>query len=149
MPNSKNDEEVQKAWSYLKDRFGVEKKELNTDIRKINGDFWLLKDTNEDISSFEFETKGIRCIRDMNIGLKPTTYFIQYLGDKITNNRVDLNKRELETLLDREMIERTMAEKGYVALFYKDKAIGCGFYKDELISSRIPKGRSKEFKQLI
>jgi len=145
LPNSKKKNNSEKAWKYLEDRFGVVREDTDFSIRKVNGDFWA--STYSDINpDFSFETQGIRFVRDMKIGLKPTTYAIQSLDKLIEKNRVDLSDDELKALLDREMIERKMEEKGYVALFYKDRALGCGFYKDNLISSRIPKGRSKELK---
>lgn len=129
MPNSD-------AREYIENRFGIE---LEGELYH-RGDYWYCREPEE-----KYETNGIRAIRDMDIGLKPTTYFLQLVGHEIEKNRVELSREELETLLDREMIEnKNIDEKGYVALFYNGKCLGCGFYKDELISSRIPKGRGNE-----
>jgi len=103
------------------------------------GDYWYCREPRE-----KYETNGIRAIRDMDIGLKPTTYFLQLIQDKITKNKIHLNEKEFKALLNNEMIEKNMGEKGYVALFYNERCIGCGFYKDNLISTRIPKGRAQE-----
>lgn len=134
MPSSAN-----KAEKYLKDRFGVDVSDLT--LKKVNGDYWLASSLQSDL---EFETEGIRAVRVMDIGLKPTTYLLQLLDDKITCNVIDLDKKELETLEEGGMIQREMDEKGYVALKFEDRIIGCGLYKDELVSSRIPEGRMKE-----
>ena len=134
MPSS-----VNKAEKYLKDRFGVDVSDLT--LKKVNGDYWL---TSSQQSGLEFETEGIRAVRVMDIGLKPTTYLLQLLDDKITCNVIDLDKKELETLEEGGMIQREMDEKGYVALKFEDRIIGCGLYKDELVSSRVPEGRMKE-----
>ena len=85
----------------------------------------------------------------MDIGLKPTSYFLQLIQDEIEKNRVDVSREELEALLTGDMIEYSGLEKGYVALFFEDRCIGCGFYMDELISSRVPEGRGKELSKAL
>lgn len=129
-------------------RFGVKKKDLSEfGIEKVAGDYWLHTEQN---TNLEFETKGIRCLRDTGRGLKPTTYILQLFENEIKKNKVKLDHEELIKLLKREeMIERNREEEGYVALEYQDRIIGCGYYKNEKVSSRIPKGRSKELKKII
>ncbi|QGA80574.1 hypothetical protein [Candidatus Nanohalobium constans] len=134
MPNSRN-----KAKKYLEERFGVETKELT--LKEISGDFWL---TSSEESNLEFETEGIRAVRVMDIGLKPTTYLLQLLDDEISRNVIEVNEKEMKTLEEGGMIQRTMGKKGYIALKFQGRVIGCGLYKDELVSSRIPEGRMKE-----
>lgn len=136
------------AWEYLGERFGVRKEDLpGFRIEKISGDYWL--HTEKDIE-LEFETKGIRCVRDTGRALKPTTYILQLLENEIEKNIVKVDREELVDLLDREeMIDREMEEEGYVALEYEDRIIGCGYYKNEKVSSRIPKGRSKELRKIL
>jgi NOL1/NOP2/sun family putative RNA methylase len=136
------------AWEYLEKKFGVEKNNLlGFRIEKISGDYWLHTEKNVDL---EFETKGIRCLRDTGRGLKPTTYILQLLENKIRENIVEVDKEELIDLLDRrEMIDREMKDEGYVALKYQERIIGCGYYKNQKVSSRIPKGRSQELKKII
>lgn len=123
------------AREYVNERFGAK---LEGDFY-YNGDYWYCREPEE-----RYETNGIRAVRDMDIGLKPTTYFLQLIEDKIEKNRVDLSREELEALLTGDMIEFSDLEKGYVALFFEDRCIGCGFYMDELISSRVPEGRGEE-----
>ena len=123
------------AREYVKERFGTE---LEGEFH-YNGDFWYCREPQE-----RYETNGIRAVRDMDIGLKPTTYFLQLIEDKIEENRVDLSIEELEALLTGDMIEYSGLKKGYVALFFEGLCIGCGFYMHELISSRVPEGRGEE-----
>lgn len=123
------------AEKYLKERFGVG---LDAEFH-YNGDYWLCRKPED-----RYETNGVRAVRDMDIGLKPTTYFLQLVEDRIEKNRVELSKKEFKALLKGEMIEREMSEKGYVALFYEGRCFGCGFYMDNLISTRIPEGRAEE-----
>lgn len=128
------------AREYLKERFGVDSK----GEFYYKGDYWYCQEPEE-----RYETNGIRAIRDMDIGLKPTTYFLQLIEDKIEKNRVDLSGEELKALLNGGMIEYSGLEKGYVALFFENRCIGCGFYMDELISSRVPEGRGEELLDML
>lgn len=74
---------------------------------------------------------------------------MQFLGDRIEKNLVELDRDELLQLLDEEMVERKDFETGYVALKFDGKMMGCGFYKNGKVSSRIPKNRARELKQII
>ena len=120
---------------YVKERFSAE---LDGEFY-YNGDFWYCRGPEE-----RYETNGIRAVRDMDIGLKPTSYFLQLIQEEIEKNRVDVSREELVALLTGDMIEYSGLEKGYVALLFEDRCIGCGFYMDELISSRVPEGRGEE-----
>lgn len=148
MPNSEN-KDVEKAWNYIEKRFGVEKTDLeNYRIKKVAGDYWLISEDVE--TQLEVETYGFRFVRITGRGLKPTTYALQFLGDRISNNIVELDKQEFLDLLNRrEMVPREMEEKGYVALSFEDQIVGCGYYMNETVSSRIPKGRGKELADII
>jgi NOL1/NOP2/fmu family ribosome biogenesis protein len=128
-----------KAEKYMQKRFGIQKNEIN--LEKINGDYWHCPETT---SGLETKTRGIRAVRDMEIGLKPTTYFLQLIQNKITKSKTEITKKELKAFNQDEMIQRKMNKKGYIAIIYENQVIGCGFYMDQLISSRIPEGRLKE-----
>lgn len=151
MPGSENREKVkvEDAWNYLENRFGIREEELeNYKIVKKAGDFWLT--SKEDEPDLEYETVGIRFLRDTGKYIKPTTYGLQILGDEITSAKTTVSKEELITLLDGDMIERELGiEKGYVVIKYQGRVVGCGLYKDELVSSRISTGRAGELKNLL
>lgn len=123
----------------MEERFGVDADTIN--LERVNGDYWLC---SEETSGLETETRGIRAVRDMDIGLKPTTYLLQLLQDEISKNVIELSQKDLESFNEDEMIEREMSKKGYVALKFQDRIIGCGFYMDGLVSNRIPEGRLQE-----
>lgn len=126
----------------MRDRFGVDIDEMEgLEFREVSGDVWL---ASEEETSLEPETQGLRAVRVMDIGLKPTTYLLQLLGGKISRNVVEVDEKEFKALLSGAMIERSLDEKGYVAIKFDGKVFGCGFYMDELVSSRIPEGRAKE-----
>ncbi|MFB6116824.1 MAG: hypothetical protein ABEK10_04925 [Candidatus Nanosalina sp.] len=151
MPGSESREDlaVEDAWNYLEERFKVRKKDLEGfEIVKRSGDFWLV--SAGDFPDLEFETEGIRFLRDTGKYLKPTTYGLQILDSKVSSARVEVSAEELEVLLDGDMIERELdVGKGYVAIVYDDKVIGCGLYKGELASSRISRGRAEELRNIM
>lgn len=151
MPGSENREKVvvEDAWNYIEERFGINKEELEDyKIIKKAGDFWLT--SQDDEPDLEYETVGIRFLRDTGKYIKPTTYGLQILGDRIESSNLEVSKDELMTLLNGDMIERDMGiEKGYVAIIYGGRVIGCGLYKDELVSSRISTGRAGELENLL
>lgn len=148
LPNSEN-KEVEKAWNYIEQRFGVKKSEIeNYDIKRVAGDYWLI--SNQVDTDLEVETHGFRFVRITGRGLKPTTYALQFLGEKVSDNTVELNKEEFLDLLNRtEMVPREMENEGYVALRYEGQIVGCGYYMNEKVSSRIPKGRGKELADVL
>lgn len=127
---------------YLVNRFGVKKHEIEKfELKEVSGDVWI---SPSERSGLETETSGIRAVRFMDIGLKPTTYLLQLLGDRISRNLVETDEEEFKSLLKGDMIEREMSKKGYVAISFDGDIYGCGFYMDELVSSRIPEGRADE-----
>jgi len=111
-----------------------------------SGDVWIVSSETE--TELEVETSGIRFLRSTGQGLKPTTYALQLLGQHIDKNVVEVNQEQFEMLLKREgMVDKQVDEEGYVALKFDDRIVGCGFYKDSVVSSRIPKGRSEQLLQ--
>lgn len=135
-----------KAWDYIEQRFGVSGQELEGFVMENrSGDIWITTGERDR----ESQTEGFRFLRDTKHGFKPTTYALQFLGDRISQNRVKVDREELEVLLEGGMIERVMDEKGYVAIVFDGKVFGCGLYKDELVSSRVPKGRGGELLKIM
>jgi NOL1/NOP2/sun family putative RNA methylase len=133
-----------KAERYMEDGFGVDPERLN--LEKINGDYWLC---SKQTSGLETETRGIRAVRDMDIGLKPTTYFLQLLQGEIERSIVKVSEEDLEAFSEDKMIQREIDQKGYVALEFESRILGCGFYMDGLVSSRIPEDRLEELIKAI
>lgn len=147
--SSSSGSSVGDAWGYIRQRFGVERSDLDQySLVQKSGDIWLVSRGLE--TELETETEGFRFIRVTDRGLKPTTYALQFLGDLISKNVVEIEKEELLKLLRREeMIDRDLDEDGYVALKYGERIVGCGMYKADVVSSRVPKGRGKELAQIL
>lgn len=138
-----------RGWEYLENRFGVRREKLeNYRLEERSGDLWLVSGQLK--TGLEAETVGFRFIRQTGRGLKPTTYALQFLGDRIEKNLVTVEREELVKLLEREeMVERKRESDGYVALKFEERIIGCGFYKAGKVSSRVPKGRGKELARTL
>lgn len=149
MPGSENRKiEVEKAYSFFRERFGVEVGQMDGfRLERISGDFWLVSDNDQDL---EAETRGLRALRDTGKYLKPTTYVLQLFDDELEKNVVELEKDELKAVLEEEdMIEAEASSKGYVAIKYEGRVIGCGLYKDDVVSSRVSRGRAGELSDLL
>ena len=150
MPGSESEStDVEEVWNYIQERFGIGKDDLRDfKIKKVAGDYWLISEDVE--TQLEVETYGFRFIRETGRGLKPTTYALQFLDDKISKNVVELDRKEFLQLLRREeMVPREMDSEGYVALKFDGQVVGCGYYMNEKVSSRIPKGRGNELADII
>lgn len=142
MHRSKND-----AWNYLEERFGVSREDLQDySLERSSGDFWLVSSEAE--TGLEVETYGFRFLRDQQPGLKPTTYALQFLGDLIGSSRVELDSEQFLGLLSGEELERDIS-RGYVALVYDGKVVGCGLAREETLESVIPSGRAGELADII
>jgi hypothetical protein len=131
------------AWDYLADRFGVRRGEVAGELIMQSGDAWLSS------SDVDCETPGVRFVRFTGIGPKPTTYALQLLGAAVERNRVELSERELERLLNGEMLDKGAESEGYVALVFRGRTVGCGLYRDGVVSSRISKSRAAQLRPLI
>lgn len=138
-----------KGWRYLEERFGVREFDLEGyELRERSGDLWLVSKDVE--TNLNIEVHGVRLIRFTGIGLKPTTYGLQMLDPYIEKNTVKMSKEETVKMLKREeMIERSLDEEGYVALKFSGLTIGCGFYRDGKVSSRVPNSRGEELAEIL
>jgi len=126
---------------YLEDRFGEEEILEEYRFEERSGDFWVIPEEME--LDEEYITAGIRAFRDTGIGIKPTTYFLQFLGERIERNVVDLDREELEKLVfERQSIDCELTP-GYVALRFRGEIIGCGLNRTDGLETQIPKGRAK------
>jgi len=149
LPNSENKQTTtEDAIKYLETRFEINPENLKGEIVKRSGDFWLTSTKKQ--PGLEYETEGIRVLRDTGKYLKPTTYGLQILGTDIASAKTKVSQKQLQTLLKGDMIQRKLeTQKGYIAIQHQGKIIGCGLYKNQLVSSRIPKGGAKELDKML
>jgi len=83
--------------------------------------------------------------------LKPTSWGLIFLNKQIKENKVDLKLEELIEILERQKIkfEKKELKEGYVAISFEDKVLGCGFFKNKLLVSQIPKAKRTELLNIL
>lgn len=139
---------ISEAWKYVEDRFGVSRGEMEGfELERSSGDLWLvsrgLPESEEDD-----ETRGLRFLRERRTGFKPTTYALQFLGDRIERSRVELEASELRQLLEGGSLDTDLS-RGYAALVFRDRVVGCGRCREGELESVIPKGRAEELLEIL
>lgn len=87
------------------------------------------------------QTLGIPLASATNLGLKPSTAFLQCFAAGIQANRVDLpdTGSVLTFLQGQSQPLSTQASPGYVHVQFKDFALGCGRYYQGRLQSQLPK----------
>lgn len=127
---------------YFEERFGVEPSFWDDYAAyEKSGSLWVV---SEEVSRREgFETAGIRALRRLRIGLKPTTYVLQFLGEELGSNVVDLDEEEFRrVVLNREVVSSDFS-RGYVALRFRGEVVGCGLVSGEGLETQVPKSRAE------
>ncbi len=138
-----------KVETYFKNRFGV-KKEFWKDYNfyEKGNSIWI---TSQELEpKDDFIAGGIRTLRYIGKKVKPTTYILQILDERIQKNTKHLDEKEAKTLiLKRKPIEESL-DPGYIALKLNNKVIGCGMmnHQNEL-KTQISKNRTKELQEIL
>lgn len=119
------------------------------DVYEKGGSLWVV---SKDMEMEEgFTVAGIRALRRLDAGFKPTTYMLQFLGRKLRKNIISLDEQKFKRIvLKRKRSERVPSlPSGYVALMYRNKIIGCGLVTPKGLESQIPKTRTKELRDVL
>lgn len=137
-----------RARTYFAETFGVEESFWEPyAFHERSGDIWLV--SGDMAVEDDSMAAGIRLLRDTGIGLKPTTYGLQLLGDAITERRMELSREELEELVfDRERLDCPLSN-GYVALVFDGTIIGCGLVTGRGLQTQVPKGRAQDLESML
>jgi len=133
---------------YFADRFGVNPGFWEDfTVYERSGSIWVSSaEVDHDDAAM---ASGLRALRDTNLGLKPTTYFLQFLDDAIERNVYELEDEELERLVfERETLECDM-DGGYVALRFRGRIIGCGLVTSRGLETQIPKSRGNDLEAML
>ena len=86
---------------------------------------------------------GLRILRRSPIGLKPTSTFMQLLGERITASRIEIEEiEELRRLVLGQAIQISHSD-GFVALSFCGDVLGCGAVREEKLRVLIPPARRK------
>ena len=109
------------ALALLREEFGVE--ELPGRLVCPSGDWWLT--TAPDLpQGVRVHALGVRLLRAQARGLKPTSFGLMLLGDRIRKRRVELTREELLALLHGRPLVREGVPPGYVALCLAGEVAG-------------------------
>jgi len=139
LPSS--DEQANEALTYLREHFGVE--ELPGRVVERGDSLWLTT-APEVPEGVKVHSLGIRLLRKQKKSLKPTSFGLMLLGDRIRAQRVNLSRSDLENLLQGRTLTRKDLTPGYVALCFEGDVLGCGHVKGGLLRCQIPRGRRQE-----
>ena len=141
MPGSENLKAV--VLTYFETHFGVAREVLAP---------LLFQERNEEIWAADAllppgitskRPSGLRILRRTPIGLKPTSTFLQLLGERITASRVEIEDvDELRRLILGRAI-RASCPNGFVAISFRGDVLGCGSVRGERLKALIPAGRRK------
>ncbi|MEM4598254.1 MAG: hypothetical protein QW400_01025 [Candidatus Diapherotrites archaeon] len=119
--------------------FGVKRELLeNYNIEKIGNSYWLTSKGLKSFEGFNVQCKGLRIAERTKLGLKPTSYGLQFFGQQIKENVVDLKKDELLSIIKGKPIAKSCKD-GYIALRLEGYVVGCGLCKKGLVYSQLPK----------
>jgi len=119
-------------------RFGVSLEFLNqlTFIEQKTGEIWATSaPTTSAVESSR--PAGVRALRRMPQGLKPTSVFLRLLADRVRASRVEIDDlNTLRKLLLGQSVS-VVVDDGYVAICYRGDVLGCGVCKDGRVRALI------------
>ena len=149
MPSSKS-----KLEDYFEERFGVPQKFWkNYSAFENENSIWVRSEEIEEPERMDTVAAGIRALRKQKFGFKPTTYILQFLGDEISRNVVELKRKELDKVVfQRESLESkriSNLSRGFVALKFSGEILGCGLKTRNGLKTQIPKARSKKLQDVL
>ena len=131
--------------SFFSSRFGVVREALKdlSFVERGGGEIWATSaPTPTGIASSR--PAGIRMLRRMPRGFKPTTAFLCFLGDRIVAARMEVEDIAiLQQLLLGQPIDYTI-DDGYVAISYRGDVLGCAAAKDGRVRALIPTQKRRE-----
>lgn len=87
---------------------------------------------------------GIRVVRVQPWGLKPTSFGLMVLGERVRARRVEVSREELRELLLGRPLKKPGMPQGYVALCLNGEVLGCGEVRGDLLRCHIPRARRQE-----
>ena len=100
------------------------------------------------LALLKIKTPGLKILRRMPWGLKPTGAFLTRFGAWATRNLYDLTPTQTRRVLAGEDLEVTgPGEDGYVILRHRGLILGCGLKTGRLLHGQIPKGLREELRR--
>ncbi|MCX6094455.1 MAG: hypothetical protein NTY63_06520 [Candidatus Bipolaricaulota bacterium] len=128
--------------------FGVAKGDLDTlDVTENNGEIWAAA-ARTPARVRTRRPSGLRALRLMPDGPKPTSTFLSCLGDRLHTARVNVSLDSLRALLLGRRIGVDLPDS-YVAIAYDGLVLGCGRVQRSELHTLIPTGRRRELLEVL
>ena len=131
--------------SFFSSRFGVAPSVLEqfTFIERQGGEIWAASAPSPP-GIRSSRPAGVRALRRMPHGLKPTTVFLCLLGGNITSCRAEVSDLHIiKKLLLGQPIPYAI-ENGYAAISYRGDILGCAVAKEGSLRALIPTQKRRE-----
>ncbi len=131
--------------SFFSSRFGVSLNQLEqlSFIERGGGEIWATSaPTPTGIESSR--PAGVRILRRMPHGFKPTTVFLCLLGRRITAARMEVEDVAILKLLLLGQPVAYAIDDGYVAISYRGDVLGCGVAKGGNVRALIATQKRRE-----
>ena len=126
----------------LVSRYGISQTFIDRLRFVVRGDeIWATTAPETDWESIASRPPGIRALRMLPRGLKPTSGFLAFLGDEVRTARVEIEDRAVfeQLLLGRPVPSER--EDGYVAVSFCGDVIGCGEVRRGKLRTLLATGR--------
>ncbi len=131
-PRKVSEEEKHEIFSYLEERFGIERIHFKSyEILKGTFNYWLFPKTSylEYLVNLQVQTVGLLFLRKVSKYLKPTSAFLQRFGYLASKNIIELTTEELKILKEKGKIKKSLPlEPGYVIFKKESLILGCGLW---------------------
>ncbi|MEM2740300.1 MAG: hypothetical protein QXQ29_05825 [Candidatus Bathyarchaeia archaeon] len=140
-----SDDEVKRILSFLEEKYGFPRHIFDgyTFLVRGGNSIWVFSGHPSMLEMTpSVNAAGIRALHlSIKKTLKPTTIFLQVFGRYATKNIVELrSEEEAVTFMSGGSIAREYnVEEGFVIVKLGDDILGCGFYSNGVLKSKIPK----------
>lgn len=130
--------------SYLEDRFGIPEELFDDYLLFKRKQSWLIIRNASQVmlaSQLKVLKVGLKAFQRIGVFIKPTTRLIQIFGRAATRARLEIDEKQLSTLLLGEKLSVDLdLSKGYVILSLRENRIlGLGFYDNGRVHSQLPR----------
>ena len=133
---------------YFGERFGVRKKLWDSFEILVGKRTVYIRAAEEKFPrGWEVENAGFRVARLTSNLFKPGNRLLQWLGEEVKRSIVEINAEEFKKILERKLVVPSLSpgcSRGFVALKFRGKVAGCGFWTGEELQTQISKGLSSQ-----
>ncbi len=143
---------------YLPQRFGIPVEVLDRyNYIWSGGAIWMTSVPLELLPTHRaVQRVGLRALRKVPQGWKPTTPLLQFFDRYITRNRVSLTQEQWKQLLSGQAIDclkegilTDQLSPGYIALELDGVIVGCGFFNGRFLNHQLSKVRAAELAEIF